>query len=489
MANPLESAARPQYTLPEWARLRPYLLAGPNNPALSGAQIGNTSVSGGGMGLLDYEGFYNAGLGGFSGGMTGNGDSQSWSPGKYDEFNDWLRSTGQTLYESNNAGQNVRWLQDAQGNITAEPQLQSLDDDNFGIAALLAGGVVGGAAAGLYGGAAAGTGAASGAGAAAGMTAEQVAMLAANGLTDAQIAAMATAAGDTAMASSLTGAGLGAAAGAGSGALAQAGSAASTAAGGAGGAGGASSLIGDAAKAVGGAMDWSDWAKIGVTLIGSGIQSNAASNAVDAQAKSTEAAIAEQRRQFDLQRSDGAAYRDAGVNALSQFQTLANTPTTAADVMQDPGYQFGLDQGQQAIDRKVAAMGGRVSGAAIKAAGRFGTNYATTGYTAADQRRNDRLNRLASLAGIGQSATNASASAGTAMANNIGGLVTGQGNAAGGGMLAQGNIWGNAANQLAALYGRSTQSNQAPASSGWAGDGWGSGNGWGNQDMGLEYGP
>jgi hypothetical protein len=134
--------------------------------------------------------------------------------------------------------------------------------------------------------------------------------------------------------------------------------------------------------------------------------------------------------------------------------------------MQDPGYQFGMDQGQQQIDRKVAAMGGRVSGQAIKAAARFGTNYATTGYTAADQRRNDRLNRLAALAGIGQSATNASASAGSAMANNISGLVTGQGNAAGGGILAQGNIWGNTANQLAALYGRGSQQagNRPPTS-------------------------
>lgn len=204
-------------------------------------------------------------------------------------------------------------------------------------------------------------------------------------------------------------------------------------------------------------MDWSDWAKIGAQLGSSVIQSNAASKAVDAQAGSTEAAIAEQRRQFDLQRVDGTPYREAGVNALQQFSAGINTPTTAADVMQDPGYHFGLDQGQQAIDRKIAAMGGRVSGNAIKAAGRFGTNYASTGYTAADQRRNDRLNRLAALAGIGQSATNASASAGSAMAGNVGSLMTGQGNATGGAILAQGNIWGNTANQLAALYGRGRQ--------------------------------
>jgi hypothetical protein len=132
------------YQLPEWARQQPYLLAGPNNPALTGAQIGNTSVSGGGMGLLDYEGFYNNGIGQFSGGQIGNGDSQSWSPGKYDEFNDWLRSTGQSLYEANGGNnENARWLQDAQGNITSEPQVGSMDDSQFWNAAMLAAAVTG----------------------------------------------------------------------------------------------------------------------------------------------------------------------------------------------------------------------------------------------------------------------------------------------------------------------------------------------------------
>jgi len=211
-------------------------------------------------------------------------------------------------------------------------------------------------------------------------------------------------------------------------------------------------------------------------LIGSSMQSDAVSDASSTQAKSSADAIAEQRRQYDISRQDAqriydtsradfAPYRAAGVNALSQLQSGISTPTTAADVMADPGYQFGLDQGQQAIDRKIAAMGGRVSGAAIKVAGRFGTNYATTGYTAADQRRNDRLNRLAALAGIGQTATGSSAAAGSAMAganqaaginaaNNISGLMTGQGNATAGAQVAQGNIWGNAANEIAALYRR-----------------------------------
>ena len=211
---------------------------------------------------------------------------------------------------------------------------------------------------------------------------------------------------------------------------------------------------------------------VGASLVGSALQSDATSDAAEAQAESTREGIAEQRRQFDLTRTDFAPYRETGVNALRQFAAGINAPTTAADVMSDPGYKFGLDQGQQAIDRKIAAMGGRVSGAAIKAAGRFGTNYATTGYTAADQRRNDRLNRLASLAGIGQSATGASAAAGTSAANNISSMTTAQGNASAGARMSQGQLWGDTANQISALY----QRNRQPSASGWSGYGLGNPN-------------
>lgn len=185
---------------------------------------------------------------------------------------------------------------------------------------------------------------------------------------------------------------------------------------------------------------------IGGALIGS----KAASSAADKQAESTAGAIGEQRRQYDQTREDYTPYREVGAASLKQLQTDINTPTTAAEVMSDPGYQFGLQQGQLGLDRKAAASGGRVSGAALKAASEYASNYATTGYNAAYQRRQDRLNRLAALAQIGQTSTAGSAAAGTASANAISDLVSGQGNAAGAARLAQGNIWGNAVNQIGA---------------------------------------
>ena len=180
---------------------------------------------------------------------------------------------------------------------------------------------------------------------------------------------------------------------------------------------------------------------------------------------STREGIAEQRRQYDLTRGDTAPYREAGATALGQIATDINKPTTAADVMADPGYQFAAEQGQQAIDRQASASGGRISGASLKAASQFATGQAATGFTAAYQRGQDRLNRLAALARIGQTSTDASAASGTASANAISGLITAGGNN-GAAQLAQGNIWGNAANQLSALYSRNR-----PAISPWVSSG------------------
>lgn len=202
-------------------------------------------------------------------------------------------------------------------------------------------------------------------------------------------------------------------------------------------------------------MTWWAVGAAAVGVIGGAIssnqQANATEDAANTQAASTAAAIEEQRRQYDLTRSDFAPYREAGRTALGQLQTDINAPVTSADVMSDPGYQFGLQQGQQALDRKAAAMGGRVSGAILKAASQYATNYASSGYNAAYQRRQDRLNRLAAIAGVGQTATGSSAAAGANSTNAISDLTSAQGNASAAAQLAQGNIWANNTNQLAAI--------------------------------------
>lgn len=201
-------------------------------------------------------------------------------------------------------------------------------------------------------------------------------------------------------------------------------------------------------------MSWVATAIVGSAVIGGYAANRAAGKQADASGYATD----EQRRQFDITDQNARPFREAGVKALGQFATENDVPLDPSKVQMDPGYQWGLSQGQQAIDRKAAAGGGRISGASLKAAAQYGNDYATTKYDAAynrtNQARADRLNRLAALAGIGQTATGQVATAGSNAANSISNIATAQGNAAGAATIAQGNIWSGAGNQLAALYGR-----------------------------------
>lgn len=180
-------------------------------------------------------------------------------------------------------------------------------------------------------------------------------------------------------------------------------------------------------------------------VIGAFIESDSNRAAANTQADATRESVAEQRRQYDLTRSDYAPWRESGINALSQLQAQMGKQPTSAEVMATPGYQFGLEQGKNALARQMAAAGGRVSGAAIKAGTRYATDYATTKYNDAYSKTQDNLNRLAALAGLGQTATAGTASAGQNSANNISALISSQGDAAAAAKLRNGSIWGNTA--------------------------------------------
>lgn len=232
-------------------------------------------------------------------------------------------------------------------------------------------------------------------------------------------------------------------------------------AGGAAGGAAAGGAAGGAAAAGGGGMS-GFWGQIAGGLISGAIQSSAANSAAKTQAGATQAGIDELRRQYDQTRQDFTPWREAGQRALGSLEQDIGRMPTSEEVMADPGYQFGMQQGMQAIDRRLAAIGGRRGGAAAKAGARFATDYASTQYGAAYQRRQDRLNRLAALAGIGQTATGASAAAGQSATNAITGMIRSQGDAAAANSMYQGNIWGNAVNQTAAAWGRSQQPQWQP---------------------------
>ena len=149
----------------------------------------------------------------------------------------------------------------------------------------------------------------------------------------------------------------------------------------------------------------------GAVVTSSLIGANAAGKAAKAQAGAADRAAELQNQQFERQVELQEPWRQAGINALAKLQT------GDVGLYQDPSYKFRLSEGLKALDRQAAARGGLISGGALKAAQRYGQDYASQEY-------GNAYNRLAALAGVGQTATNQLGQAGQTMAGNVGNLMT-----------------------------------------------------------------
>lgn len=123
---------------------------------------------------------------------------------------------------------------------------------------------------------------------------------------------------------------------------------------------------------------------------------------------------------------------------------------TGADLENEPGYQFGLSEGQKGLDRKAAAGGGYFSGAALKAAQRFGQDYAGTKFNDAFNRdssnKTNKFNRLTGLINPGQTAANQVGTMGQLVAGTVGNNLTANANAQGAAGIAGANAWQGALN-------------------------------------------
>jgi hypothetical protein len=173
----------------------------------------------------------------------------------------------------------------------------------------------------------------------------------------------------------------------------------------------------------------------GASVLGGVMGADAAEDAANSQANSAANATAEQRRQFDLAREDLAPYRETGglaLNRLAQLTGLKPGETPAQYQAQDPGYQFRLDEGNKAIQNSALARGGAFSGRAAKDLMRFNQGQASQEY-------GQSYNRLASLAGVGQTATNSGNELGANYANNAASNMIGAGNARASGYIGQAN--------------------------------------------------
>ncbi len=286
--------------------------------------------------------------------------------------------------------------------------------------------------------------------------------------------------------------------------------------------------------------DFGTIASVAGPIIGGLMQGDSAQSAANSQQQASDAAIAEQRRQYDISRQDLAPYRKVGGQALYKLSDLLGlpsqqpassraTPSGAMDVTDwarkagydlpsgrewddtelsnldaggysgyirdylsahpesaasaggpetqpgfltrrfgmadrdaDPvyqsGLQFGLNEGTKGLNRAAAARGSLNSGATLKALERFGNDYGST--KAADSYNrfvNDQTNiynRLAGVAGTGQTASNTSAQLGANTATNVGNILTAQGNARGAATIAGGNAMGGAFNTIGNYYGQ-----------------------------------
>jgi hypothetical protein len=199
---------------------------------------------------------------------------------------------------------------------------------------------------------------------------------------------------------------------------------------------------GDAANAAGNYLSSPSGIQTLGGLGGALLQSNAAGKAIDAQTNATNSANALQKYMYDTTRADYAPYRAAGVGAVGKLTNLLSNPNS---ITTDPGYQFGLNQGQTSIDRSAASRGGLYSGATLKALDRYGQDYGGT-------KLNDAFNRYAGVAQLGATGTAGTAQAGTNYANQVGNNTTGLGNAQAGNALYGGNVWNNALNGAVSAY-------------------------------------
>ena len=196
---------------------------------------------------------------------------------------------------------------------------------------------------------------------------------------------------------------------------------------------------------------------------GSSRQAGAASQAADLQSRATADAAAQQRAMFDIQNAQQEPYRTAGYGALSRIGTMlpdftkmpaAYRDFTAADLKTNlaPNYEFMKSQGLGATRQALNVGGG---GSNVERGGiKFAEDYASNAYQNALQNYMSQktqafnqeqtgtgnvFNRLASIAGIGQTAQGQLQNLAQTTAGNIGQLGIGGASAIGAGQIGSAN--------------------------------------------------
>lgn len=179
-------------------------------------------------------------------------------------------------------------------------------------------------------------------------------------------------------------------------------------------------------------------ATLGSALIGS----SAARSAANTQAAAADRSAEVQREIFQQQRADLEPWRQVGVNALAPL-----VAATGESYTQSPGYDFRFREGIRAIDNAASRRGMLDSGARDKALMRFGQGLAADDY-------GTWYNRMAGLAGVGQTATSQGNSLAGAYGTNLANIYGQGANASAAGTVGQANAITNALTNGLSLYGQ-----------------------------------
>jgi len=193
----------------------------------------------------------------------------------------------------------------------------------------------------------------------------------------------------------------------------------------------------------------------GAAVVGAGASIIGGNKAANAQKYAADQSAAVQQRIFDQTREDNAPWRNVGQSALYRLAGLsglskdgkgnAGRPNYSA-FTSSPGYQFRLDEGMKAIERSAAARGGLRSGATMKSLNNYAQGEASQEY-------GNEWNRMAGLAGVGQTANSQNQQAGQNYANNLQNAYTNAGNARASAYQNTASAISSSVNGLASIYG------------------------------------
>jgi hypothetical protein len=189
---------------------------------------------------------------------------------------------------------------------------------------------------------------------------------------------------------------------------------------------------------------------VGSAVISSNASSNAASTAANAANQGTNAQLSmfnttQSNFKPQIQLGQGAANMLGsiyGIGGVSGGKTTTGSPNANySNFYNSPGYQFSLQQGENAINKSAAASGGLYSTNTTAALGNYAAGAASTQY-------NSYINQLLSMAGLGNAAASGVGTAATATGQGVANTLQNAGNASAAGQLGSANAFTNALGML-----------------------------------------